>query len=340
VAVLAAGLRSSVTKAIDDQVSADYVVTSKDNFTPFQPAADRELASLNVEAVAIRGDSGKLFGGKQNVTGVDPHAIGDVYAFDWVDGSTTTLGFFRPGDALVEKDYAEDHDLRVGSRFRLLTPAGNRLQLRVAGTYDAPPFWEMLGKVTIAKQTFDRAFENPRNLYTFIRTVGDPTDARKAELKRALAGFPSVKVDDKTGFRKAQESGVNQLLNLLYVLLALSVLVSFFGIVNTLVLTVFERTRELGMLRAVGMTRRQTRRMIRHESIVTALIGAVLGILLGIFLALLVTKALSSEGLTFAVPLSSLVAFVIASILVGIVAAILPARRAARLNVLEALQYE
>jgi putative ABC transport system permease protein len=198
----------------------------------------------------------------------------------------------------------------------------------------------MLGKVTIAEGTFDRIFENPRNLYTFIHVVGGPTKAAEAQLKHALAGFPSVKVADKDGFRKAQESGVNQLLNLLYVLLALSVLISFFGIVNTLVLTVFERTREIGMLRAVGMTRRQTRRMTRHESVVTALIGATLGILLGIFLALLVTKALASEGLSFSLPVPSLAAFVIASVIVGILAAILPARRAARLNVLEALQYE
>ena len=125
-----------------------------------------------------------------------------------------------------------------------------------------------------------------------------------------------------------------------YVLLALSVLVSLFGIVNTLVLSVFERTRELGMLRAIGMTRRQVRRMIRHEGIVTALIGATLGIGLGIALAALVTAALSSEGLVFSVPVISLIVFVIVAIVAGMLAAIFPARRAARLNVLQALQYE
>ena len=130
------------------------------------------------------------------------------------------------------------------------------------------------------------------------------------------------------------------LLNVLYALLGLSVVVSLFGIVNTLVLSVFERTRELGMLRAIGMTRRQVRRMIRYESIITALIGATLGIAVGLFLAALMTRALSDEGLIFAIPYGSLAVFVLVAIAAGMLAAILPARRASRLNVLEALQYE
>ena len=123
-------------------------------------------------------------------------------------------------------------------------------------------------------------------------------------------------------------------------LLALSVIISLFGMVNTLVLSVFERTRELGMLRAVGMTRRQVRRMVRHESVITALIGAALGLPLGIFLALLVTRALAQYDLQFAIPTVSLISFVLVAIFAGLLAAILPARRAARLRVLEALQYE
>jgi len=128
-----------------------------------------------------------------------------------------------------------------------------------------------------------------------------------------------------------------------YFLLAFAAIALFVGsfvIANTLSITVGQRTRELGMLRAVGMTRRQVRRMIRHESIVTALLGATLGISIGVFLAALVTQALGDEGFSFALPIGSLVVFVLAAILVGVIAAIMPARRAAKLNVLEALRYE
>ena len=167
---------------------------------------------------------------------------------------------------------------------------------------------------------------------------GGETDANQAALERQLQPFPNAKVQTKQQFIDNQIAGLNAILNILYVLLALSVIVSLFGIVNTLVLTVFERTRELGMLRAIGMTRRQVRRMIRHESVITALIGGTIGIVLGIVLgALLVARV---DFIVFSLPVVQLIIFAIATIVLGIVAAIFPARRAARLNVLEALQYE
>ena len=159
-------------------------------------------------------------------------------------------------------------------------------------------------------------------------------------MEGALTDFPDTRVQTRQEWIDKEDAEISQFLLLLYVLLALSVIVSLFGMINTLALSVFERTRELGMLRAVGMTRRQTRRMIRHESVITALIGAALGLPLGIFLALLVTQALSEYDLQFAIPVGALITFVIVSVIAGIVAAILPARRAARLRVLEALQYE
>ena len=156
----------------------------------------------------------------------------------------------------------------------------------------------------------------------------------------AVADFPDAKVQSREEWITQQDEEFNSFLMFIYVLLALAVVVSLFGMVNTLVLTVFERTREIGMLRAVGMTRRQTRRMIRHESVITALIGAALGLPLGVFLAVLVTKALSQFDVKVAVPWGQLIFFAIVAIIVGILAAIAPARRAAKLNVLRALQYE
>ena len=157
-------------------------------------------------------------------------------------------------------------------------------------------------------------------------------------MQAALGGFPDAKLQTKSQFKNNQEQGLNTLLNLLYVLLSLSIIISLFGIVNTLVLTVFERTRELGMLRAVGMSRRQVRRMIRHESVITALLGAAFGIPLGIVLALMIGAAINFAA--FTIPWGTLIVFVIAAIIAGLMAAIFPARRAGRLNVLEALQYE
>ena len=140
----------------------------------------------------------------------------------------------------------------------------------------------------------------------------------------------------RSEFIDNQISGLSSVLNILYVLLALSVVVSLFGIVNTLMLTVFERTREIGMLRAIGMSRRQVRRMIRHESVITALIGGALGIVLGVVLGVLLVARV--DFIDFTLPVAQLIVFAVAAVVVGILAAIFPARRASRLNVLEALQ--
>ena len=167
---------------------------------------------------------------------------------------------------------------------------------------------------------------------------GGENDANLAALEAALDDFPNAKAQSRQDFIDSQISGLSSILNILYVLLALSVLVSLFGIVNTLVLTVFERTREIGMLRAIGMTRRQVKRMIRHESVITALIGAAIGIVLGLVLAALLIARV--DFIVFAFPTTQVIVFAIAAIVVGIVAAIFPARRAAKLDPLEALHYE
>jgi ABC-type antimicrobial peptide transport system permease subunit len=261
-----------------------------------------------------------------------------MFNLDWTAGSRSTIATLGADGAFVDKSYAKKHALHVGSPIRLTFASGTGKTFVLKGIFDPPPGGSPFGSVTISQAAWDASNENPQNLYSFVRMKGGQTDANRQELERILDRFPNAKVATRQQFIDNQISGLNSILNVLYVLLALSVIVSVFGIVNTLVLTVFERTREIGMLRAIGMTRRQVRRMIRHESVITAMIGGVLGIALGIVLgALLVARV---DFIVFSVPVGTIVVFVVVTILVGILAAIFPARRAARLNVLQALQYE
>jgi putative ABC transport system permease protein len=339
VAVLAAGLRSSFTSAVDQLFVADYALTSENE--PLSLSAARAArAAPGVEAVSsLRSESGDVFGEGITVNGVEPN-LGQVVDATWLRGSGDVAAQLGRDGAFVLDGYADEHDLDVGSPLTLTTPSGEELQLVVKGVFDEPQGGSPFGDVAISAPTFDAAYPDTRSEFTFVNMRGGPSEANTAALERALRPFPGAKVETRDEFKDAQIAGLNSVLNILYALLGLSVLVSLFGIVNTLVLSVFERTRELGMLRAIGMTRRQVRRMIRYESIITALIGATLGIAVGLFLALLVTRALSDEGLVFVVPYVSLAVFVLVAIAAGMLAAVLPARRASRLNVLEALQYE
>jgi putative ABC transport system permease protein len=342
IAVLSAGMKKSNRDAIESQVVADYVITSQNGFEPFVAAAGDAAAASPVaqQSTSVRSDLAKVAGKSRYLTGIEPGAITLGYRFDWKDGSDEVLGQLGTDGAIVDKDFAEDAGLAVGSRFSLLVPSGKRRELVVRGIYEPPPFYPLLGSVSVSRSTFDSLYERPRNQFTFVNVAGDPTDATQKGLEQALADFPDAKVQTREAWVTEQDEDFNQFLIMLYVLLALSVIVSLFGMVNTLVLSVFERTRELGMLRAVGMTRRQVRRMIRHESVITALIGAALGLPLGVFLAALVTRALSQFDVQFSLPGRQLVVFVVVAIVAGVLAAIIPARRAARLRVLEALQYE
>ncbi|MFL5825092.1 MAG: ABC transporter permease [Thermoleophilaceae bacterium] len=345
VATLGAGLRSSDRNALEKQVRADYVVTSDNGFTQFPASAVKALPAAPGVGVAsaVFDDSAKAFGKSIRVDGVDPATIARTYNFQWSQGSDATLAALGPNGAIIKKDYADDRNLKVGDTFQVTTPSGRRPTLVVRGISKPPVFDKidpLLGKVVVSHATFSRYFERPKVLLAFIRLTRGVTPQATTTLKQALARFPDAKVQSKADWVDERVGGVNQLLNLLYVLLALSVIVSLFGMVNTLVLAVFERTRELGMLRAVGMTRRQVRRMIRQESVITALIGAALGLPLGLFLAALVTRALQDQGLGFSVPVTSLIAFTFVAVIAGLLASIVPARRAARLNVLQALQYE
>lgn len=329
VATLGSGLRSSSREALEQQVTADFVVTSGNGFDTIPRAVGQAVAEVPGATVyPIRSDRVKAFGEEVSLDGVRAGSDA-VVSLSAVPG---------PGEAVVERDYAADNDLAVGDAFTITTPDATRLELTVAGLQERTAVQNIdpvLAKIIIDAATFDESFPRPGDQYVFV--AGTP---ELEAIDNALAAFPDVEADTRAGWVDTRVEGINQLLALLYVLLALSVVVSLFGMVNTLVLTVFERTREIGMLRAVGMSRRQVRRMVRGESIITALIGATLGLPLGLLLAALMSKALEEEGMTFAVPLGSLVTFTIVAFAAGILAAIAPARRAARLDVLRALQYE
>ena len=188
---------------------------------------------------------------------------------DWTDGSQDVLANLGEDGAFVDDGFAEDHDLTVGSRVPVTFPSGNTRSFTIDGIFDPPTGGSPFGQVTVSEQAWDAEVERPTNLYSFIDMEGGESDASLAALETVLDDFPNAKVATREEFIDNQISGLSSILNILYVLLALSILVSLFGIVNTLVLTVFERTREIGMLRAIGMTRRQVRRMIRHESVIT-----------------------------------------------------------------------
>ena len=342
VSVLASGMKVSNRAAIEDQVAMDYLVTSDDGYSDVVAAAADAVAGAPETRLVtgIRSEIGKVAGSDTYVTGIDPARIAEAYRFEWKGGSNAVLASLGRSGTIVDDAFAEEKQLELGDTFPLLTPSGERRELEVRGIYEPPPFYPMLASVSIPQVTFDSLYERPRNLYTFVNVDGDPSEQTRRSLESALAGFPDTQVLTRDEWIELQDQSVQDFLTLLYVLLALSVIVSVLGMVNTLVLSVHERTRELGMLRAVGMTRRQARRMVRHESVITGLIGAAVGLPLGVSLAALVTASLSQFELQFVVPIGQLAVFVLMAMAAGILAAVLPARRAARLDVLEALQYE
>jgi putative ABC transport system permease protein len=339
VSVLAAGLKTTFSNHVNQLFKGDYALTATNNFSPISIASAEALRKVpGVETVAgVRAGAGRAFGERVQLTGIPPD-ISRVISVEWQHGSQAVPSELGEDGAAVEKGFAEANHLHVGSAFTVETPSGRFMSLQVRGIFAPPKDSSPYADFAISTTRFDAEYQNPQNVFTFVNIAGGATPANTKRLEAALAGFPDAKVQTKAKFKENQEKGIDTLLNLLYVLLSLSIIVSLFGIVNTLVLTVFERTREIGMLRAVGMTRRQLRRMIRQESIVTALIGAALGIPVGVVLALMIGKAI--EYPAFTIPVGTLVVFIIAAIIAGIVAAIFPARRAARLNVLAALQYE
>ncbi len=341
VTVYAAGLRTSTSRIIERAVLGDFTIESQDG-TSLIPAAAARAASAapGLGAVSTLKAATAALGSSTGVTGtgVDPTTIEQVYKFDWLTGSSATVASLSFGDVLVERDAARAAHLNVGDKTTVKTETGLRVPVTVRGIYRDTA---LLQGFVLPLAQFNGVFHQERLRAVLVRLLPDADRvAAAAALDGALAGFPGVVSRSQQQLRDKISSRVNSILILFYALLAMSVLMSLLGIVNTLSLSIHERTRELGMLRAVGMTARQTRTLIRDEALITAAIGTVIGVCLGLFLAWIVTRALTDEGIVFAIPWLQVVVVGVVGIAAGILASLPPAARAARLNVLAAIARE
>jgi putative ABC transport system permease protein len=343
VAIFAASLSGSSGKVIDDQYKAALIVQNQDGFSPIPVKAAETVASVSGVAsvsptrLAIgkaKGDSGVTA-----VTGFDPSTIGAVRTLKWVDGDASTLSSMTDSDVVVESDWAEGHDLAVGNTAQFTTPTGKQEGYKIVGTFSSQA--GLTTNVILTNAALERDWGS-KDIQTVL-AAADPginPDQLQASAAKALDQFPSAEALTKEGYKENQAAAINSLLNLVYGLLALSVIVALLGIVNTLALSVHERTRELGMLRAVGMSRAQVRGMIRSESVITAGIGAILGIVLGIVFAAVISRPLAEQGFVFILPFVTLIVFFVFAAIAGVVAAIPPARRASKVDVLRAVTTE
>jgi putative ABC transport system permease protein len=346
VAVLADGTKASIDQAVSRSFAGDLIVENSQAGNQqgipalVAPALRRVPGVASVTPIAFT--VGRLRGSTSNasITAVDPSTFEQVYRIEWDQGSAATLLGLGSSGVIATKSYANAHHLKVGQTVSVLTPTDRHVLLTVRGI--ATDKTRLLGNLTIARPLARTAFGQREDALDFVSYA---PGARTAQVQPAVdrllaASFPQTRSRTAAQFKQDQANQINTLLTLIYVLLALSVIVSLFGIVNTLILSIYERTRELGMMRAIGTSRRQVRQMIRYESIITALIGGVLGLAIGVIGAVIAAWALSSSGFVLAIPIGTLLVLLLVAALAGVIAAQAPARRAAKLDLLLALAGE
>jgi putative ABC transport system permease protein len=344
VATFASAISKSVDQAIDDSFAADLFLVNTDGFSRIPGGVGEAVQHVEgVETVSpVASADARIDGvGKQVVNAIDPQTIGKVAHFEWKEGSDATLQQLGANGVIAESDWAKDNDVGIGDLVTVTTPTGLRPTYTVRGTArDEPGLF--VESIAVPINTFASDFGIDQDDAIFVAFAsGANTDAARAGVDRVLArDFPNVESRSQEQLKQDQRDQINQLVILIYALLALSIIISLFGVVNTLILTIHERTRELGMLRAIGTSKAQVRQMIRYESVITAMIGAIIGSVIGLVLAIVAVKALEDEGLVLSIPVPLLVIMLILAGVAGVAAAIAPARRASRLNVIEALQYE
>jgi putative ABC transport system permease protein len=347
VSVLADGTKATINEAVNRSFAGDLIVENsqggENQGIPalVAPAVRKVAGVASVTPIAFT--EGRPGGTKKNasITAIEPDTFVRAYRVEWKHGSNSALLALGETGVVASKSYADERHLKVGQTITLLTPTRAHVSLKVLGVVEEKS--RLLADLTITRSLAASAFGLREDAIDFVSYAPGASNAQvQPAVDRLLdAQFPQARSRTAAQFKKEQSEQVNTLLALIYVLLALSVIVSLFGIVNTLILSIYERTRELGMLRAIGTSRRQVRRMIRYESVITALIGGVFGLVIGVVGAILVVVlALSGSGYILSIPVGTLIVLLVVAAIAGLLAAQLPARRAARLDVLRSLAAE
>jgi len=348
VAVLADGTKATIDQAVSRSFAGDLIIensqaNNREQGIPalLAPSVRRAPGVASVTPIAFT--VGRLRGSSSNatITAIEPATFERVYRVEWKHGSNATLLELDNDGVVLTKGYAETKHLKLGQTISVLTPAERHVSLTVRGI--ATDNARLLGNLTITLALARASFGQREDAVDFVSYAPGAGNAQvQPAVNRLLAAsFPQARSRTAAQFKQDQANQINTLLALIYVLLALSVVVSLFGIVNTLILSIYERTRELGMMRAIGTSRRQVRQMIRYESVITALIGGIFGLVIGVVGAVLVTSLLlSGSGYVQSIPVGTLAILLLVAAVAGLLAAQLPARRAARLDMLKALASE
>jgi putative ABC transport system permease protein len=339
ITVFASSAKASIYDAVDARFRADFILSAGSfggGGLPTNLAEDARTLPQIASASAVRGTPATISGAEGFISAVDPATIASVYDLQVVQGSLADLD---AGSIAVQRRWADGNDKKIGDTIDVTLVQGGVQHLVVKMVYDDQVF---VGKYFIPMAVYDKGVVDKRDSLVFLKAKDGvkPADARAA-LERLTKPYSTAKVQDLTDFKAAQSSQFNVLLAMIYVLLLLAIIIALLGIANTLALSVFERTRELGLLRAVGMTRRQTRSSIRWESVIIALLGTVLGLGIGLFFGYMFSFPLKDQGFTkFSVPVRQLVFISVLAGFAGVIAAIWPARRASRLDILAAIATE
>jgi putative ABC transport system permease protein len=340
--ILGDSIKASAGSAIEEGLRADYVI-SVDGFAGgFSPALGKELAEQpEIGAVtSLRIGFWDRNGSDEFLIGIDTDTVDETIFLGVTQGSVAALG---EGGVMVEESIFEGEGWALGDTIPMGFATTGLQEVPITGVFTEAGVVQ--ANFLVGLDFYEENFEGFGTDVDFVVAVksadGVSLEASRAVVDEVAAAYPNANVRDQAEYRQSQEDQVNTLLVLFNALLILAVIIAVFGIANTLALSIFERTREIGLLRAVGMNRQQLRRMIRHEAMIVAIIGAVLGIIVGLFFGIIVTIALSAQGIdVLSIPAAQIAFLVIFGAIAGLAAALLPARRASKLNILEAIAYE